>query len=338
MDKVLSVSIAAYNVSEYIRETLDCFVGVRGADRLDVMIVDDGSKDSTAEIAQTYVDQYPDVFRLIRKQNGGWGSTVNTGIANARGKYFKLLDGDDYYIRDHIAYFLDGLEQVEADLVLTPSNAFASDTKERMYDIVDYWFPISYRAYTYEQMKLKEFNPSVYGVCFKTNVLREAGISITEKCFYTDVEYVLKGCNACKTVASMPMEIYCYRKARAGQSMSLSGIRKHYKEHLKMLMTMLEYDKKIVTRESVHEFFNIRLAYAVANMYKWFLFQEVTPEHKRELVEFDYLIKNEYPQMYAANLSIMVGLLRRSSFRLYPLLAKRQLVQDQKKKIDVFAE
>ena len=335
--KILSVSIAAYNVEAYIKETLNCFVDVRGADRLDVMVIDDGSKDHTAEIVKEYVEKYPEIFRLIQKENGGWGSTVNTGIANAKGKYFKLLDGDDYFVHEQIAAFLDGLEYADSDLVLTPGYAFASDTKRRMYNINDYFFKTNYRSYPMEKMNMYAFSPSVYGVCFKTERLKQADIHITEHCFYTDVEYVLKGCNCCSTASSLPMEIYCYRKARSGQSMSLEGVRKHYLEHYKMLTTLLAYDKEQVKRKYIHDIFNIRLTDVAANMYKWFLFQEPNAEHKEQLVAFDKLLQEEYPQIYASNASVMVGILRKTKFSLYTMIAKRQLEQDRKKKIDIFA-
>ena len=95
--KVLSISIAAYNVAYTLKECLDPFLKSNVLGELDIMVVDDGSSDNTAEIAEEYHALYPDTFRLIKKENGGWGSTVNTGIKEAKGMYFKQLDGDDYY-------------------------------------------------------------------------------------------------------------------------------------------------------------------------------------------------------------------------------------------------
>lgn len=336
-DKILSVSIAAYNVAAYLEETLDCFVGVRGMERLDVMIVDDGSTDGTAAIARRYAERWPQTFRVLSKQNGGWGSTVNTGIDEAKGRYFKVLDGDDFFVREHIAPFLDALEHLDADLVLTPSHAFDSASGRRLYSMTDYLFPANYRAYPVDRMNMYFFTPSVYGVCFRAAMLRDSGIRITEHCFYTDVEYVLKGCNQAYTAAGLPMELYCYRKARSGQSMSLEGVRRHYMEHYKMLTTLLAYDRDEVTRPAMHEMFNARLTAAAFNMYKWFLFQEPTPEHRRQLMDYDRMLREQYPAIYHTNVSKMVGLLRRTGFALYEPLARRQLRLDQKNRVDIFA-
>ena len=94
--KLLTVSIAAYHVEDYLRETLDSFLIPEVTDQLEVLIVNDGSGEGVNEIAREYQTNYPDVFRLIDKENGGHGSTVNRGIEEAAGKYFKTVDGDDY--------------------------------------------------------------------------------------------------------------------------------------------------------------------------------------------------------------------------------------------------
>ena len=106
-NKILSVSIAAYNVEKTLDEVLIPFCNVKNKEILDVMIIDDGSKDRTREIASKYVKKYPDMFRLIEKENGGWGSTLNVGFREARGKYFKQLDGDDFFSPENLDDFLE---------------------------------------------------------------------------------------------------------------------------------------------------------------------------------------------------------------------------------------
>ena len=75
-------------------------------DELEVLIVDDGSKDDTAEIAKRYEERYPNTFKLVKKENGGWGSTLNKGIEIGTGKYFKQLDGDDYFSHENLDDFI----------------------------------------------------------------------------------------------------------------------------------------------------------------------------------------------------------------------------------------
>ena len=92
---LLTVSVAAYNVEKYIENTLECFQDPALAGLVEVLVTDDGGSDSTMEIAGRIAKEYPEIFILCHKENGGWGSTVNYGLARAKGKYFKLLDGDD---------------------------------------------------------------------------------------------------------------------------------------------------------------------------------------------------------------------------------------------------
>lgn len=75
---ILTIVVPAYNTSDYIGTALSSLIGVSG---LEVLIVNDGSTDDTAEIASKYVKEAPDEFRLITKANGGYGSVVNVGLA-----------------------------------------------------------------------------------------------------------------------------------------------------------------------------------------------------------------------------------------------------------------
>lgn len=80
MQKVLSVSVAAYNVENFIVQCLDSFVDTEILDQIEVLVTDDGSTDSTREIVKKYQEQYPQTFRLICQKNAGPGSTVNSRI------------------------------------------------------------------------------------------------------------------------------------------------------------------------------------------------------------------------------------------------------------------
>ena len=64
--------------------------------------VNDETPDNSREIAEKFVEKYPEIYRIIDKKNGGHGSTVNRGIEEASGKYFKVVDGDDWSIRKHL--------------------------------------------------------------------------------------------------------------------------------------------------------------------------------------------------------------------------------------------
>ena len=118
-EKILSVSIACYNVEKYLRQTLDSCLVPEIMDRLEVLIVNDGSKDGTADLAREYTARWPETFVLIDKENGGYGSTFNAAVRVATGKYFRLLDGDDWFDRDGLRDFIGVLEKAEEDMIIT---------------------------------------------------------------------------------------------------------------------------------------------------------------------------------------------------------------------------
>ena len=98
MAKVLTIVIPAYNVEQYIDRCLESVTThVDSLDDLEIIVVNDGSKDNTLELAQRYAVKYPQSVRVIDKPNGGWGSGINRGIEEATGKYLKTLDSDDWF-------------------------------------------------------------------------------------------------------------------------------------------------------------------------------------------------------------------------------------------------
>ena len=96
LNKIVTVIIPSYNVEKILSETLDSLLDQECLPLEDIIVINDGSKDRTPEIAEQYVNKYPDSIRLINKENGGYGSALNSVFREARGKYLRVLDGDDW--------------------------------------------------------------------------------------------------------------------------------------------------------------------------------------------------------------------------------------------------
>ena len=88
--KLLSFAVPCYNSEAYMEKCIESLLA--GGEEVEILIIDDGSKDRTAEIADGYAEKYPTIVKAIHKENGGHGSAVNTGIANATGLYFKVVE------------------------------------------------------------------------------------------------------------------------------------------------------------------------------------------------------------------------------------------------------
>ena len=117
--KVLSLIVPAYNSEQYLDTCIGSFLNEKILDKLDIVIVNDGSTDGTETIAQRYCKAYPDSVRLISQENRGHGGALNAGCAAAKGKYLKVIDADDWVETANLAAFIKKLEICESDVVLT---------------------------------------------------------------------------------------------------------------------------------------------------------------------------------------------------------------------------
>lgn len=221
-NKVLSVIIPSYNSRLYLEKCLDSLVVPDMMDKIDVVVVNDGSTDGSEEICYGYMERYPDSFTLINKENGGHGSAINAGAKKARGRYMKVLDADDWFLTDSLPDYIKGLESANADVVLTCHHTIDVTTGE-----VRNWrcFPDEFgREYTMEQIMSdwKKFDRSLtfHGITYRTDFYREKGVQLAEKVFYEDHEYATYPCCLAASVLPLDIFVYEYRIGDVSQSVS----------------------------------------------------------------------------------------------------------------------
>ena len=124
-DKILTVVVPSYNASKYLDFNLQSFLRPSVPKRLEVIVVDDGSTDDTARIADAYHEKYPETIKVIHKENGGHGSGINAGLRAATGKYFKVVDADDWVDHEALERLLDYIASFDA------ADAAADDAKAK---------------------------------------------------------------------------------------------------------------------------------------------------------------------------------------------------------------
>lgn len=130
MEKILTISIAAYNAELDIKRCLDSFISTNVLEELELIVVNDGSKDNTLNVAKQYEKKYPGIIKVIDKKNGGHGSTINASIKEATGKYYKIVDSDDWIDPEELEKLVFWLRNNDADLVLTPYKCVNADKIE----------------------------------------------------------------------------------------------------------------------------------------------------------------------------------------------------------------
>ena len=235
-EKILTITIPSYNVEAYLEECLESFVNSEVMDDIEVLIVNDGSSDNTTKIAQRYVDKYENTFRLINKENGGHGSTINTGIREAKGKYFKVVDGDDWVDTRSFIRLVKVLKESDADIVasnytwINHTTRLPEKRQEYPFEKIEY-----NKLYKFEEIVGKTII-DMHATTVKTELFRMADEQIDEHTFYVDVEFIAFPIPYVRTVYFIEEPVYQYRLGLPGQSMSIQKMQKNLKNHLRVLM------------------------------------------------------------------------------------------------------
>ena len=220
--KILSVIIPAYNSEQFLDKCVSSLLVPEVLDRLDIIIVNDGSTDKTVETAEKYCARYPGSVRLISQKNKGHGGALNTGCAAAVGKYLKVIDADDWVETKNLPEFIQLLENCESDVVLTHHYTIDVGTGE-----VKKWksFPTEFgRSYTMNEIMAdwKSFDRSLtfHGITYRTAFYHKYGISLSEHVFYEDHEYATFPCCHAQSVTPFDLFFYDYRIGDVSQSVS----------------------------------------------------------------------------------------------------------------------
>lgn len=317
MEKLLTVSVAAYNVADFIRGTLDSVVYPDCIDAIEILVVDDGGTDETLSIVKEYEEKYPNSVFGVHKENGGYGSVINTSIRRATGKYFKQLDGDDWFETENLPAFLELLRNIDADYVVTPMRMV--NEADGSVVVRDYFETIPQGTYPFDEMDFQKISP-MHCSCFRTKLLQEHDITITEHCFYTDVELVNRPVPYLDSICIFHKPIYVYRVGREGQSVSKTGIRKHYKEHEKVFWNLLEiYNTFPADKTAKRQFLRQRLVKETAAQMKYYCYLEHGKGPHNELKSFGSRLKQEAPEILEASIlySRFVKLMVKSNYLAY---------------------
>lgn len=238
--KVLTISIAAYNVEKTLSKTLESFNDPRIEKDIEVLIIDDGSKDNTKEIARKYEEINPKIFKYVKKSNGGHGSTINKGIELASGKYFKVVDGDDWVNTDALVKFIDSLKHLNSDMVLTNHVEVYPDHTKKICLVKNMRANKEYTWDKYFDIK----RVVLHTLTVKTELLKKNNVHITENCFYVDVEYVIWAAYVSKTITYLDIYLYMYRLGSSNQSINKKNMLKNVEMQEKVSYQLVRlYDK-----------------------------------------------------------------------------------------------
>lgn len=235
MSKLLTISIAAYNVEKTIEECLDSVLPCRHLKDLEILVINDGSHDRTAEIVAGYEKKYPKSIHLVNKENGGHGSTLNKSLELASGKFYKAVDGDDWVDASELDRLCDCLEKTEADLVVDRYKEVYPDHTQ----VVDLGKGYALgKVYSFDELftekKCGETIFAMHSSTIRTERLRAVGMKVQEHCFYADTDLIFYIGLAARTVTFFDSCTYQYRLGSEGQSVSPAGMYNHIEDLMKI--------------------------------------------------------------------------------------------------------
>lgn len=293
--KILSISVAAYNLEEQIEKNLNSFLNSFNKNKLEIIVTDDGSKDRTAEIVKKYADMYPDIVKLITQKNKGPGSSINNGVEKATGKYLKMVDGDDWVITENLDTIIDILEKTDVDMVLTNREIY--NQKQKSIVRIDNLNLKEKEVLDFNEYA-NELSLNMHQTCFKTDILKKNKI-IFDNCFYTDNEYLIFPIKHVKNFMYIDVDLYVYTVGQDNQSVSIENMKRNIKDYNFILNKMINfYEQNKELSKGKREFLCNEIAAMATNQLGTFLTYDDKKEAKNEIKYFNKKLKNKSLDIY----------------------------------------
>lgn len=239
---LLSIAVPMYNMEQYIRRCLESIIVLEYSGLYEVLVINDGSTDNSFKIALEYQEKYPEVFKVIDKSNGNWGSCNNLAIKEAKGIYLRVLDADDYFSIDDTRNFIKCIMNLdeEVDIIQTKCctvfndktspvfNDFKNIEYNHIYNVEQLIFGFPHLLYSHHTATLN------------LKLLKKNHILLQEKMSYTDLELYTYSLTFAQNVVFFDLVLYRYFIGREGQSVSIESYRKNIAQIERLFKRMLD--------------------------------------------------------------------------------------------------
>ena len=242
--KTLSIIVPSYNMEAYLQKCLGSLLVDDRAllEKLDVIVVNDGSKDRTSEIAHSFEARFPGVFRVIDKANGHYGSCINAALPVAEGEYVKVLDADDSVDTQGLVRLLEAIDEElargdrAADLVATDYVEVNPDGEV----LSRPWFGFNESMTTLDEQEAGGTRLTIHAICYRTRNLRRIGYRQMEGVPYTDTEWIIEPTITVRRFRYVPAVTTRYLVGRDGQTMDPKELSRNFQVVLDITRGLLE--------------------------------------------------------------------------------------------------
>lgn len=245
--KLLSIVIPCYNSQDYMERCIRSLLP--GGDDVEILIVDDGSKDMTPEIADAYERRYPSIVKAIHQENGGHGEALNAGLRNAAGLYFKVVDSDDWVDLESYGKILEVLKEMVSSgqaLDMLISNFVYEKEGAKHKRVMKYTSAlVQGQVFTWSDVRhmRKGRYLLMHSVIYRTKLLRDCGLVLPKHTFYVDNLYVYVPLPFVKTMYYLDVDFYRYYIGREDQSVNEKVMIQRIDQQIKVNKMMVDaYD------------------------------------------------------------------------------------------------
>ena len=292
MDKLLSIVVPTYNMEKYLDKCLTSLIidDKELMMRLEVIVVIDGANDRSSEIAHRYHDIYPNTFIVIDKENGNYGSCINRGLKEAKGKYIKVLDADDHFDTESFYIFLKSISRLknEPDVIFSGYCTTDEDGNCGIPFIRDINKYVILSTDDIKNSVTQGRHVAMHEITYRTDMLRQNGYTQTEGISYTDQEWILYPMAYAQKFYCINVVIYKYLVGRAGQSMDLNILKRGVPALISISRRMLNWysscDKNSIQNT---DYLHHNIVWHLNHLYSLCLLIDVNGVYLSNLKEFD---------------------------------------------------
>lgn len=300
--KLITFAIPSYNSEAYLNRAVDSLIPF--IDDIEIVIVNDGSKDNTLKIANSYKEKYPKDVIVIDKENGGHGSGVNAGLKVAKGLYYKVLDSDDWVNYDALNKVINTIKKLRkrnklVDMLLV-NYVYEKEGKQNVVNYTNV-FPQE-KIFGWKDVGKFKRNEYIlmHSVLYRTDLLQESGLQLPEHTFYVDNIFVYYPLPKIRTMYYINADFYRYFIGRDDQSVNENNMIKRIDQQLFVTKEMINYYDPYKYRDTNYSLYKYMVHYLdiMMTISTTFLALSKNPDDKGKAKElWDYL-KNKNPKLY----------------------------------------
>lgn len=306
--KTLTVAIPCYNSQDYMAHAIESLLICQ--DDIEIIIVDDGSKDNTAQIGDEFEAKYPETIRCIHQENGGHGEAVNTGLKFATGQYFKVLDSDDWFDETSLIKVITTLKSLETPIDMMIVNYVYDKPSE------NHLHPISYtnalpQDRVFHWYDVKTFLPSqnllMHSVIYNTETLRSSGLVLPKHTFYVDNLFVYEPLPYINTMYYLNVDLYHYFIGREDQSVNESIMIKRIDQQLAVNYRMIDAVDVMHLKSRKLRKYMVKYLSMISTVSTCLLIKSGTEENLKKKDELWAYMKATKPDLYKAVKHTVLG-------------------------------